>query len=63
MARLDRFTEYLLGDCAGGGVHEPGVDYGPGYGDSYAQDGITLILLLRGGTKRTQDKDIEKAHA
>jgi putative addiction module killer protein len=65
VARLDRLTENLRGDwkSLGAGVYELRVDYGPGYRIYYAQDGVTLILLLCGGTKRTQDKDIEKAHA
>jgi putative addiction module killer protein len=65
VARLDRLTEDLRGDwkSVGGGVYELRVDYGPGYRVYYAQDGVTLILLLCGGIKRTQDKDIEKAHA
>jgi putative addiction module killer protein len=64
-ARLDRLTENLRGDwkSVGDGVYELRVDYGPGYRVYYAQHGVTLILLLCGGTKRTQDKDIEKAHA
>ena len=65
VARLDRLSENLRGDwkSVGGGVYELRVDYGPGYRVYYAQDGATLILLLCGGAKRTQDKDIEKAHA
>jgi putative addiction module killer protein len=64
VARLDRLTENLRGDwkSVGGGVCELRVDYGPGYRVYYAQDGVSLILLLCGGTKRKQDKDIEKAH-
>jgi putative addiction module killer protein len=65
VARLDRLTENLRGDWKSlrGGVYELRVDYGPGYRVYYAQEGVTLILLLCGGTKRTQEKDIEKAHA
>ncbi|HEY4210145.1 MAG TPA: type II toxin-antitoxin system RelE/ParE family toxin [Steroidobacteraceae bacterium] len=65
VARLDRLTEGLRGDwrSVGGGVYELRVDYGPGYRVFYGQDGDALILLLCGGTKRTQDSDIEKAHA
>jgi hypothetical protein len=45
----------------GDGVYEVRIDYGPGY-RVYGQDGDVLILLLSGGDKRTQRKDIEKAH-
>ena len=65
LAPEDELTENLCGDwkSVGGGINELRLDYGPGYRVYYAQDGVTLILLLCGGTKRTQDKDIEKAHA
>jgi putative addiction module killer protein len=65
VARLDRLSAGLFGDwkSVGGGVCELRVDQGPGYRVYYGQDGNTLILLLCGGTKRTQAKDIEKAHA
>jgi putative addiction module killer protein len=64
-ARLDRLNAGLFGDwkSVGGGVCELRIDHGPGYRVYYAQDGDALILLLCGGTKRTQAKDIEKAHA
>ena len=63
--RLDRLSAGLLGDwkSVGGGVCELRVDHGPGYRVYFGQEGNTLILLLCGGTKRTQAKDIEKAHA
>jgi|SRR5882724_591502 len=64
VARLDRLTEGLRGDWknVGGGVCELRIDHGPGYRVYYGQDGDTLILLLCGGTKRTQARDIEDAH-
>ena len=46
---------------AGDGVWEMKIDYGPGYRLYYAQEGSTIYLLLVGGDKRTQDRDIEKA--
>jgi putative addiction module killer protein len=65
LARMDRLTEGLRGDwkSLGGGIYELRVDYGPGYRVYYAQDGTVVILLLCGGTKRTQANDIEKARA
>jgi putative addiction module killer protein len=65
LARMDRLTEGLRGDwkSLGGGIYELRVDYGPGYRVYYAQDGTLMILLLCGGTKRTQANDIEKARA
>ena len=47
----------------GGGVCELRIDHGPGYRVYYGQMGKTLILLLCGGDKSTQAKDIETAHA
>lgn len=65
LARMDRLTEGLRGDwkSLGGGIYELRVDHGPGYRVYYAHDGTTVILLLCGGTKRTQANDIEKARA
>jgi len=52
------------GDCKklpGGNVTEMRVDYGPGYRVYYTQRGSEIILLLIGGDKRTQQRDIETA--
>jgi putative addiction module killer protein len=37
------------------------IDYGPGYRVYYVQRGTSLVILLAGGDKRTQDRDIELA--
>lgn len=61
--RLTRLRAGLLGDwkSVGGGVIELREDYGPGYRVYCARHGSTLIVLLAGGDKRTQRKDIERA--
>ena len=52
-----------LGDCksVGEGVSELRVDCGPGYRIYFGQKGQTLVVLLCGGDKRTQDRDIRLA--
>lgn len=52
-----------LGDAksVGDGIYEMRIDYGPGYRLYYARRGNELILLLMGGDKSSQQKDIEKA--
>ena len=61
--RLDRVSLGNLGDCrgVGEGVQELRVDYGPGYRVYFGQVGSTIVLLLCGGDKSTQTKDIEQA--
>jgi putative addiction module killer protein len=63
--RLVRLEAGLLGDVKpiGGGVSELRVDYGPGYRLYFTQPGRTLIVLLCGGDKRQQDRDIALAKA
>jgi len=63
--RMNRLTQGLLGDVkpVGGGVSELRVDYGPGYRIYLQQRGSTLIILLAGGDKGTQDRDIKRAIA
>ena len=45
----------------GAGVSEYRLDFGPGYRVYFGKDGDTLIILLGGGTKKRQSKDIEAA--
>lgn len=45
------------------GVFELRIDVGPGYRVYYARSGKTVVLLLCGGSKRTQDADIDQACA
>lgn len=43
------------------GIHELKIDHGPGYRVYYMFRGKTLIILLCGGDKSTQDRDIQQA--
>ena len=45
----------------GDGVYELRIDYGPGYRVYYSQRGSEVVLLLIGGDKSSQQKDIDKA--
>lgn len=45
----------------GDGVYELRIDYGPGYRVYYSRRGREVILLLMGGDKSSQQKDIDKA--
>lgn len=49
--------------AVGGGVLEIRIDFGPGYRVYFGRDGDALVILLRGGTKKRQQRDIEAAHA
>ncbi len=62
--RMDRVRLGNFGDCrsTGGGVYELRVDYGPGYRVCFGLLGTTAVLLLCGGDKTTQRRDIEIAH-
>jgi putative addiction module killer protein len=46
----------------GEGVFEYRIDFGPGYRVYFGQDGQTLVILLTGGTKKRQQRDIAAAH-
>ena len=63
--RVDRLALGNPGDVkpVGGGVSEMRIDYGPGYRVYYGRHGDSIILLLCGGTKNGQSRDIKKAKA
>jgi putative addiction module killer protein len=44
------------------GVYELVINYGPGYRLYYGKQGDTVVILLIGGEKKNQDRDIEKAY-
>jgi putative addiction module killer protein len=62
-ARLTRVAEGLMGDVSpiGEGVSELRIHYGPGYRVYFQQRGNALVVLLCGGEKRTQARDIATA--
>jgi putative addiction module killer protein len=62
-ARVLRFENGNLGDhkAVGGGVWEARLDFGPGYRLYFGKDGAVVILLLAGGDKASQSKDIRAA--
>ena len=61
--RIMRLERGLFGDCKAirSGVHELRIDLGPGYRIYFARDGDQIVLLLCGGAKSSQPKDIENA--
>ena len=62
-ARIDRLQLGNPGDvkAVGGGLSEMRIDYGPGYRVYFVERGKTVVILLAGGDKRTQDRDIATA--
>lgn len=62
-ARILRFEIGHFGDwkAVGDGVHEARLDFGPGYRVYFGLDGSTLVILLLGGEKGAQRRDIAKA--
>ena len=64
-ARIQRLALGNPGDVApiGHGLSELRIHYGPGYRVYFVQRGQVLIILLSGGSKRSQAKDIAQAQA
>ena len=62
-ARIDRLALGNFGNCepAREGVSELKMDFGPGYRVYFGLDGTTLVVLLAGGKKDTQDADMKLA--
>ena len=63
VARIERLALGNPGDVkpVGEGISEMRIPYGPGYRVYYTQAGKEVVLLLCGGDRATQDKDIKRA--
>jgi putative addiction module killer protein len=64
LIRIERLAAGNPGDVSaiGSGLSEMRIPEGPGYRVYYGTHGEELVLILAGGDKSTQDKDIKKAH-
>lgn len=65
VARIRRLEQGNPGDSKsiGGRLLELRIDYGPGYRVYYVRRGPMIVILLCGGDKRTQQRDIKRAQA
>ena len=65
VARIRRLEQGNPGDSKsiGGRLLELRIDYGPGYRTYYVRRGAMIVILLCGGDKRTQQRDIKRAQA
>lgn len=61
--RVRRMERGNPGDvkAVGGGVHEMRIDYGPGYRVYFVHEGQAVVILLCGGDKSTQARDVKRA--
>lgn len=62
-ARLRKIGQGMIGDTrpVGGGVYEMRIHYGPGYRIYFIREGGAVIVLLCGGDKDSQSRDINRA--
>jgi putative addiction module killer protein len=62
--RIERLADGHFGDVrsVGGGVSDMRVDHGPGYRLYFVRRGLEVVILLCGGDKSTQSRDISTAH-
>lgn len=65
LARIRRLSLGNAGDTVpvGEGISEMRIHYGPGYRVYFTRRGNTLVILLAGGSKKSQKRDIERAKA
>ena len=63
LARIDRLAAGNPGDVrfVGAGVSEMRIDHGPGYRVYYIKQGLEVVILLAGGDKSSQSRDIRTA--
>lgn len=64
ISRINRLMEGVPGDVSpvGHGISELRIHYGPGYRVYFHQSGDTYVILLCGGDKGSQHRDIKAAH-
>lgn len=64
--RLNRIRDGNFGTCkpikGHNGIYEIVIDHGPGYRIYYGKEKSTIVILLTGGEKKTQSRDIKKAY-
>ncbi len=63
-ARINRIRLGNFGDCepVGKGVYELRIHHGPGYRVYFGRQGNKLVILLTGGSKSSQKRDIKRAN-